>query len=151
MSPGTFLQVGTQAFHCRSEPGLWRVSRVASLTSQTDGVGLGALWVGLCLMARSPGLLVAQWALPGPPHPCLSAGAGGLLWRVQRCPGSQHPGARGEPGPVSATRCSPPRVPWAAPRALTWEGKACSALRKHHEATGLTLGKERERCVESLS
>lgn len=121
MSPGTFLQVGTQAFHCRSEPGLWKVSGVASLTSQTVGVGLGVHWVG-------PGLLVTQWALPGPPHPCLSAGAGGLLWRVQRCPGSQHPGARGEPGPVSATLLLPTQSPLGSLQSphVGREGLLCS-------------------------
>ena len=71
------------------------------------GVGLGMYWMGLCLMVGSSVVGAATWTLGGLLHgTCtpiyLAAGAGGLLWRVQRCAGSQHPGARGAPGPVSA-------------------------------------------------
>jgi hypothetical protein len=45
-----------------------------------------------------------------------AAGAGGVLWGVQRCPGSQHPGAHGEPGSVSATPSQNPlRQPTPSP------------------------------------
>ena len=71
------------------------------------GVGLGMYWMGLCLMVGPSVVGAATWTLGGFLHgTCtpiyLAAGAGGLLWRVQRCAGSQYPGACGAPGPVSA-------------------------------------------------
>lgn len=137
MSPRTFLLNGIRASHHHSEGcGVFLGGVFDTLASQNGetvgrgarlgtmetgrqrqaaspvGVGLGMYWMGLCLMVGSLVVGAAAWTLGDLPHSIctpiyLAAGAGGLLWRVQRCAGSQHPGARGAPGPVSAALLLP--------------------------------------------
>lgn len=137
MFPRTFLLIGIRASHHHSEGcgvflgGIFdtlasqngeTVGRGARLGTTEMGrqrqaaspvrVGLGMYWMGLCLTIGSLVAGAAAWTLGGLLHgTCtpiyLAAGAGGLLWRVQRCAGSQHPGAHGAPGPVSAALLLP--------------------------------------------
>lgn len=132
MSPRTFLLIGIRAFYHHSEGcGVFLGSVFDTLASQNGetvgrggrlgtmetggqrqaalpvGAGLGMYGMGLCLMVGFSVAGAAAWTFGGLLHgTCtpiyLAAGAGGLLWRVQCCAGSQHPGARGAPGPVSA-------------------------------------------------
>ena len=68
---------------------------------------------------------------------------------MQRCPGSQHPGACGEPGPVSATPLLPTQNLLDSLQ-LTHVGGEGPFRGSTCESTGLrSLGKEREHCTES--